>query len=329
MTQLKQHVPLPATMSAVQYAKYGGPEVLQTRTVPTPTVGPKEVLVRVHGVSVNPSDCLIRSGGLKIATGWHFPKGLGVDLAGEVVQTGSQVTDMAVGQRVWGYTGGFPGNLGTAAEYAAVGADLLATAPESIDLVTLSALPTGALTALQVLRDRVKLRRNERVLIIGGSGGVGSSAVQLAKAMGARVTAIAGAGNLEFCRRLGADLVFDYAAPLPENVQDFDALVDFHGANLRSYRRLLKPGGRAATIATRAVPFAMASVFLPGPRVQIHMLKPSKKDLDALRGHVERGELAPQVEQIYRLHQIADAHRDAEPGHARGNRLIKATAIPG
>jgi NADPH:quinone reductase-like Zn-dependent oxidoreductase len=315
---------IPATMRAARYHRYGGPDVLQADTVDVPRPGPREVLVRVHGASVNPSDALFRSGRFRLASGFRFPKGTGLDLAGEVVAAGARVAGLAPGDRVWAYLGGLPKRLGAVAEYAVVRAGRCAPAPPGLDPVHAAALPAVGLTALQVLRDALRVRPGDRVLVVGASGGVGTAAVQLAVAMGATVTAVAGPGNADLCRGVGATDVLDHSAPLPTG-RAFDAVVDLHGARAREYRRLLADGGRMATTATRAVPFALASALLPGPRIRVVQVRARQDDLVALTRYAAEGALRPVVDQIYPLDRVAAAHAAVETGHARGKRVIDLT----
>ncbi|WP_116947472.1 NAD(P)-dependent alcohol dehydrogenase [Jiangella endophytica] len=326
---------IPATMRAARHHRYGDPDVLRVDAVDVPRPGPREVLIRVHGASVNPSDALFRSGRLRV--GARLPRGTGLDLAGEVAAIGDRVDDLAVGDRVWAYRGGLPKRLGTIAEYAVMPAGRCTPAPAGADLADAAALPTAGLTALQVLRDALRVGPGDRVLIVGASGGVGSAAVQLAVALGATVTAVAGPANADLCRDLGAADVLDHTAlfrPGPTSdlpARDdrlpaegaFDAVADLHGAHVRDYRRLLDRGGRMATTATRAVPFALASTLLPGPRVRVVQVKPRSADLAMLARHVDDGALRPVVDRRYPLDQIAAAHRAVETGHARGKRVIE------
>lgn len=311
------------TMRAVQIDHSGGPEVLRIRTVPVPTAAGGQVLVRVHATSINPSDVISRQVRFP-----RFPRGTGMDFAGEVVETGPGINDLAPGQRVWGYLGGLSGlrRTGGAADYVVVKRDRMAAAPATVDLVTAAALPTVGLTALQALRDALRLEAGRRLLVIGASGGIGSVAIQLARAMGAHVTAVSSARNAEFCRGLGADEVLDYnaTAPVTEERQ-FDALLACHGASLRRYHRLLRPRGRAATLPADTLSFALRSWLLPGPRVRFVYTWPRRRDLAELAGYVDRGELRPVIEQVYPLAAVQDAHRAVESGHARGKRVIDLT----
>lgn len=310
-------------MRAVQYDRYGGPEVLSVRSVPRPSPGPGHVLVRVHASSVNPMDVTIRSGGLRLMTGRRFPKHTGSDFTGEVVESGSDVTGFAVGEPVWGILGDVSGRTGTACEYTLVKPQAISAAPSRTDLVSAAALPSVGVTALRAL-DALGLRSGQRLLVVGASGGVGSTAIQLAHARGAHVTAIASAGNASFCRELGADVTLDYAAAEPNSLgAEFDAILDCHGSSVRDYRRAVRRGGRIVAISTRAIPFALLSTVLPGPRVRLLMARPRPGDLKTLAEHVERADLRPAVEHTYPLDEIQAAHRATEDGHARGKRVIR------
>ncbi|WP_416966920.1 NAD(P)-dependent alcohol dehydrogenase [Streptomyces sp. 4F14] len=311
-------------MRAVRYNRYGGPEVLSVGDVPRPSPGPGQVLVRVHASSVNPMDVKIRSGGLRLISGRRFPKGTGGDFAGEVVALGSKVTDVTVGEHVWGILGDVSGRAGAAGEYVLAKPRAISAAPSGTDLVAAAALPAVGITALRALRDTLRLRSGQRLLVVGASGGVGSTAVQLAHAWGAHVTTIAGAANAPFCRELGADVALDYATTPPKALKgQFDAILDCHGSAVRDYRRALRPGGRIASPTAGAIPFALLSVLLPGPRVRLIMAGPRRADLKTLADHVDKQDLRPVIERVYPLDEIQDAHRATETGHARGKRVIR------
>lgn len=309
------------SMRAVEYDCYGTPEVLTVRNVPRPEPGGREVLVRVHGAAVNPADTKIRSGAMKLMSGQKFPKRTGVEFSGEIVAVGPKADGVTVGLPVWGFLGDISGKTGTAAEFVTVDVGAVGPAPATIDLLQAAALPTGGVTALLALRDALKVAPGHELLVVGASGGVGSAAIQLGAAMGAKVTAVASPTNHDLCRGLGAAHVFDYTDP-PGVTGTFDAVLDCHGTALGTYRRLLRRRGRMLSTDPRGMQYAMLSTLLPGPRVRLIMAKSRRTELAALTEYVDSGRLRPVIDDLYPLHDIAKVHQLTEAGHARGKRLI-------
>jgi NADPH:quinone reductase-like Zn-dependent oxidoreductase len=191
-----------------------------------------------------------------------------------------------------------------------------------VDLVAAAALPSVGVTALRALRDVLRLAPGDELLVVGASGGVGSTAIQLGTAMGGKVTAVASAANHAFCRDLGASRTYDYADPRSIS-GSFDAVLDCHGASLGIYRRLLGRSGRIMTIASSGMGYAIGSLFLPGPRVHLMAARPRRGDLAALVEYVDRAAVRPTVQEVYPLEEIGKAHELVETGHARGKRVIK------
>lgn len=311
------------TMRAAQHQEFGPPEVLRQVSVPVPEPGKGQVLVRVHGSSLNAADSGVRSGSLKLMAGRKFPKGTGVDGAGEVAALGEGVTDLNVGDRVWGYFGGFAGATGTAAEYAVFKRDGLSLAPSSVDLVSAAALPAVGLTALQALRS-LAVSSGDRLLIIGASGGVGSTALQLAVALGAKVSAVCGASSADFCRSLGADEVIDYATTdLSQLRANYDVVLDCNGSRLNEYRRLVVRGGKFGSITLKGFAKIPAWLITPGPSMKAIAVKLSSADLRTLAEYVDSGKLKPAIEQEYPLEEIVAAHQGLDTGHVRGKRVLR------
>ncbi|WP_051326030.1 NAD(P)-dependent alcohol dehydrogenase [Glycomyces tenuis] len=312
-----------APMRAVRYDRYGPPEVLNVREVPRPEPKRGQILVRVHAAAVNAVDAAIRAGSLRLATGFRFPKATGADFAGTVAQVGPGGDESLVGRAVWGAVNPLSGR--TAAEYIAVEDGQWSPAPAGLDLEGAAALPTVGISALLAL-DAVGAGRGRRLLVVGASGGVGNAAVQLAAAAGASVATVSSKANLDFCRTWGAEdaYAYDERADLDRVLREerFDAILDVHGTAIGAYRRRLRPGGRMVTLAARAMPAALASAVLPGPRVRLVQMRPTGARLKRLTGHVERGELRPVVDRVYRMDEIAEAHRSAGTGHSRGKRVV-------
>ncbi|MFI9274509.1 NAD(P)-dependent alcohol dehydrogenase [Kitasatospora sp. NPDC052896] len=315
-------------MRAALYDRYGPPEVLYQGTVPKPVAGPGEVLVRVHAASVNSAELAGRAGRLRpltAAAGWGFPKRAGMDFTGEVAALGSPRSGLRTGDRVWGV---LPRTFGSAAEFVAVRPRQLAFAPPGLDPVRAAALPGVGTTAITALRDQARLAAGERLLVRGASGGVGSVAVQLGRACGARVTALAGAGNLDLVRDLGADEAFDYATTGAADLGPFDVVLDTVGTDFAAYRRLLAPGGRMVSITfdhrhpVASLGYLLASAAFGPRRVRFFSGHPTHQLLVDLAQLVQEGAIRPVVDTVYPLADIARAHRALEAGGVRGKIVV-------
>ena len=318
------------TMRAALFDSYGPPEVLYEGTAAVPPLRPGYLQIRVHGMSVNGGELWVRSGKMAKVSGPKFPKPTGVDFAGEVVAVDPAVTEYAVGDRVWG---GLPrdqyarGKFGTACEFVSVHPRQVAKAPVGLDLVSAAALPAGT-NAIIALRDKAGLKAGETLLVRGASGGIGSVAVQLGRAYGARVTGLANGANLERVKALGATDAFDYkSTPLAE-LGPFDVVLDTVGTDLPALRKLLSPGGRMVAITVDPARMVRSGLFIPasavygGKRVRFFSGAP-KHDLFAeMTALVERGEVAPVVDTIHPLAEIAKAHRLLEQGGTCGKHVI-------
>ncbi|MEP6481118.1 MAG: NAD(P)-dependent alcohol dehydrogenase [Rhodoglobus sp.] len=312
------------TMRAAQYNHYGNPGVLHESTVAVPEARRGQVLIKVHATSVNAIDLHVRKGDLAIATGFRFPRGSGMDFAGEIAALGDGVTGVAIGDRVWGFRNVLAGGRTAAgAEYMVTVPGKLSTAPTSIDLVDAAALPMAAATALLALRNHAHLKAGERVLIRGASGGVGSAAVQLAKAMGGEVTALAGANNLDFVRGLGADAALDYHAHGPDQLGKFDVILDLVGSRMAAYRSLLARRGRMVTTAITGVPYIVFSTIYGPRRVRALSASPKTRLFADVAAYVDRGELRPAIDALYSLSDMAAAHAALEAGGGRGKQVVR------
>jgi NADPH:quinone reductase-like Zn-dependent oxidoreductase len=315
-----------AWMRAVEYDRYGRPEVLTVRRVARPEPRASQVLVRVAGSSVNPADVKIRAGRMKWLSRQRFPKRTAIDFVGEVAAVGNRVAGMEIGQRVWGFLGDPTGHVGAAAEYVVVEAAACGPAPTSIPMVEAAALPSVGSAALQALRNVLRVRPGQTVLIVGGSGGVGCAAIQLAVAMGATVTAISSTANHGLCRWLGAAHVADYF-DLRALTGVFDAVLDSHGSDLPIYQRHLRRGGRMVSVSLDAVGPALKSLLSPGPAIRLMVARPRPADLAALAAYVDSGALRPVIDTIHPLEDIATAHHAVQSGHARGKRIVAVQAF--
>nr|WP_245789579.1 NAD(P)-dependent alcohol dehydrogenase [Streptosporangium canum] len=317
-------------MRAALFDRYGPPEVLYVGTVRKPVPGPGEVLVRVHAASVNGGELHGRAGKLRPVTGLMqrgFPKRMGLDFTGEVVALGPDPAEAGprVGDRVWGV---LDRTFGSVAEYLAVRPRHLSLVPAGLDLVEASALPVGT-TAITALRDKAKLQPGERLLVRGGSGGVGVVAVQLGRALGAHVTALAGARNLDLVRDLGAHEAYDYATTRPADLPRFDVVMDTVGTEHPAYRRLLTPSGRMVAIAfdinrvAASLSYVAASTVYGRRRVRFFSGRPTHRLLADLTRYVEAGAIRPVVDTVFPLEEIAKAHRALEAGGVGGKIIVR------
>ncbi len=313
-------------MRAARYDGYGAPDVLYEGRVPRPVAGPDEILVRVHASSVNGGELMVRSGRLALLTGRRFPRGIGTDFAGEVVEAGARVREPAVGDRVWGFHGRAGGSA--TSEYVAVRPSQVSLAPLGLDAVEAVSLLAGGTTGITALRDRARVGPGERVLVRGASGGVGSVVVQLARAMGAQVTALAGARNLDFVRGLGAHEAYDYATTGPAELsllEGFDVIIDIVATDLPAYHRLLTPAGRLVAVSVGSVSSALrlaGAALLRSRRTVFFSGNPKTALFRDLAGYVERGEVRPVVDTVHELADISEAHRALEAGGVRGKHVI-------
>ncbi|MGW7196913.1 NADP-dependent oxidoreductase [Streptomyces chryseus] len=301
-------------MKAIIYRTYGAPDVLEYADVPNPKVGPDAVLVRVRAAAVNPVDWKIQAGYLDAALDAVFPVVPGWDVAGVVEQVGVGVTEFAPGDEVMGYVREDFVSRGTFAEYVAAPVRTLARKPAALTFEQAAGLPLAGLTAYQALTGPLNVGEGDTLLVHAAAGGVGSLAVQIARALGVRVIGTASERNHDFLRSLGAEPV-TYGDGLADRVRALapggvDAVLDLVGGDaLKISPELLAPGGRLASIADGAV------VGLGGTYV---FVRPDADDLTALAELAERGALAVEVAAVFPLEQAADAMRLSMEGHTRG-----------
>ena len=311
-----------ATMRAVVIDRYGPPDELRPTSVPQPVPGRGQVLVRVRFIGVNPKDLMVRKGNFKALTGRRFPLIVGHDIAGEVLEA-APVADLAPGERVFGMINDLAGRA--YAEYAAVDAGQLARAPASIDLRTAAAVPLAAQTALQGLRDVAAVAPGQAVLINGASGGVGLFAVQIARLLGAEVTAVCSHRNVDLVREVGAHHVIDYGqTELLQLDARFDTFFDVFG-NYRFDRvrhLLTRRGTYVQTIPSARI--AKDSLLTLGrrQRARLVVVRSGRAQLDWLRQHIDGGRLRVVIDRSYPLDEAAEAHRYLATKRARGKVVL-------
>jgi NADPH:quinone reductase-like Zn-dependent oxidoreductase len=322
------------TMRAIVRDRYGSPDVLDLRDVAVPGVGDNQVLVRVRAAGLDRGAWHIMAGypyAIRTAGyGLRRPKsaGLGSDLAGVVEAVGAKVTDLTPGEAVFGTC------RASFAEYALARPDKLARMPSNLTFEQAAAVPVSAVTALQALRDRGRLQAGQRVLIIGASGGVGTFAVQIAKAFGADVTGVCSSAKVDLVRSLGADQVIDYThTELTEQSESYDLVLDIAGNwPLSQVRRLLTPkgtlvlvGGEGGDRWTGGMGRQLRAVVLSpfvSHRLLMFIASENSKDLDALRPLIEAGAITPVIDRAVALDQVPDAMRDLVAGRVAGKVVI-------
>ncbi|RJY08069.1 NADP-dependent oxidoreductase [Aurantiacibacter aquimixticola] len=331
-------------MRAFVLTGYGGPENTELRDMPKPMPGAGEVLVRVAAAGLNPVDWKIREGQLRTVLRPDLPATAGNELAGTVEAVGSAAKKFVVGDKVYARTG--KDALGAFAEYAVVDEDHLAAMPESLDFVEAAAIPLAALTALQAIRDELQVGQGFRLLITGGAGGVGTFAIQIAKALGAHVITTASPRGRELVESLGADEVVNY-----ENVQFEDEIAPVDGAfdlvggtTLSRCFEIVKKGGRVVSVAGMPEPrtarqdmdggSALVALFwvasakyrmqarLAGVDYRYLFMHPGGSELAELARMVECGKLRPVIDSTYAFAEIADAMAELERGHAKGKIVV-------
>ncbi|MCX7571377.1 NAD(P)-dependent alcohol dehydrogenase [Tumebacillus sp. DT12] len=320
-------------MKAIVCTKYGSPDVLQLQEVEKPVPKDGEVLVRVQAAALNASDWhLLRADPflVRLMYGLFTPKYqiIGADMAGRVEAVGPNVTQFQPGDEVFGDLSrcGF----GAYAEYVCVSERVLVRKPVNRSFEEAAAVPTAGVTALQALRDRGQIKPGQKVLINGASGGVGTFAVQIAKAFGAEVTAVCSSRNVDTALSMGADKVIDYTKEdFTKGGQQYDLILAANGYRpLSDYRRALRPDGKYVMTGGAEAQMFQAILLGPwisrtgGPKMGNLMLKPNPKDLECMKELLETGKVVPVIERRYTLPEVPDALRYLEEGHARGKVVI-------
>lgn len=308
---------------------YGGPQVVELREIPKPQPKPNEVLVRVMAASVNKADWHILNGSqlaVRLMAGLFKPKYqiLGADISGIVEQVGTEITQFKKGDEVFGDLSAT--GFGGFAEFVCTKENQLAKKPEHLSFEESAALPMAAVTALQGLRDKAELKQNETVLINGASGGVGSMAVQIAKALGGNVTAVCSPNNMKMALLMGADNVIDYKKiDFTRTSNQYDVIFDVIANHpIASINNVLKSGGRYVTAA-----FSM-EVVLKGAwfskktkkRFMIEIASTSRADLQFIAKLAEENVLRPNIEQTFTLNDVPIALQKMGEGHSKGKFII-------
>lgn len=337
-----------APMRALLLTRYGGPDAMELREVPPPVPGPGELLIEVRAAGLNPVDFKTRQGVLKPIKRYPLPAIMGNELAGVVVALGPGATRFAVGDRVFAR---MPKTaMGAFAEQAAVAEDAVAAMPASVDFETAAGIPLAGLTALQALRDELKLGPGSRVFIPGGAGGVGTFAIQIAKWLGAEVTTTASPRGRALVERLGADVVIDYTTQdFTDHVRDMDGVFDLIGGEtLRKSFGVVKRGGMVVSVAGMPEPqtarkdlgrgLPLTALFWAisytlraearrhGVTYRYLFMHPSGAELAELAALIDGGKLEPIIDRVFPFADIGAAFAYLESGRAKGKIVVQMAA---
>ena len=313
------------TMKAIVAHEYGGPEVLNYEDVPRPEPKENQILLRVIAAGVNPVDAMVRSGMFGKSAKDAFPLTPGADIAGIVEKVGSKVTRFKTGDPVFAYVSLEGG--GGYAEYALAAERDAAAKPKSLSYVEAAAVPIVALTAWQALIDTAKLGAGQTVLIHGGSGGVGSFAIQIAKASGAKVIATASTTNQDLLKQLGADVAIDYTKQKFEDVaKDVDVVLDSVGEDTlaRSYG-VVKKGGFIVTLVARVDQAELDKHGIHGASLSV---EPNSNELVEIGKLIDQKKIKVIVSQTFPLSEAMKAHEQVATGHTRGKIVLKVADEP-
>lgn len=321
-------------MKAVVCTKYGAPEVLQIKEVEKPVPKDNEVLIRIHATTVNGADARIRGAvfpsifklPVKIAMGFKGPRKnvLGVELAGTIETVGKNVTRYKVGDEVFASTGAAFGGY---AEYICLSEkSVMAIKPSNMTFEEAAAVPHCALAALYFLR-KGKVQKGEKVLIYGAAGGIGTFAVQIAKAFGAEVTGVCSASGINMVKSIGADKVIDYTKPnFEENFEIYDVVFDTVGkAAIKNCVNSLKEKGMylsAVHLKLSRIIDGIKASFSSGKKVIGGVATYTKENLNDLKELIEVGKMKTVIDKQYPLEQIVEAHSYVDTGHKKGHVII-------
>ncbi|TXS36675.1 NADP-dependent oxidoreductase [Streptomyces sp. OR43] len=330
-------------MKAFMVEKYGDATTMRAAEVPDPQVGPDDVLVKIHAAGVNPLDIRIRNGDFKLFMPYRLPLVLGNDLAGTVVRVGPSVTRFTVGDEV--YARPDKDRIGTFAELIAVDQRDVAAKPASLTMNEAASLPLVALTAWQALVERAHVQPGQKVLVHAGAGGLGSIALQLAKALGAHVATTVSTAKVGLAEELGADEVIDYRTQdFSELLSGYDVVLDsLGGENLATSLRILKPGGRAISVAGPPDPefarelganpvlrLAMTAISFRtrrqakrlGVTYSFLFMKASGDQLRELTPLIDTGKIHPVVDRVFPFDQTLQAMEYVEKGRAKAGKVV-------
>lgn len=331
-------------MKAFILKRYGKRERLHLADLPQPVMGDSEVLIQVHAAAVNLLDAKLRNGEFKLILPYRTPLVLGHDVAGVVVQVGARVSQFQVGDEVYARAEDF--RIGAFAEFVAVSEASVAPKPKNLSMEEAASIPLVGLTAWQALVEKAKLKAGQKIFIQAGSGGVGTFAIQLAKALGANVATTTSAANTQLVKRLGADVVIDYKSEdFEHRLSGFDVVLNSQeSATLAKSLGVLKPGGRLISISGPPDPQFAQDMKAPwlvkqvmhalsfsarrkaqrlGVQYSFLFMKASGAQLRRITPLLESGVIHPVIDRVFPFNETNEALAYVESGRAKGKVIIK------
>ena len=320
-------------MKAIISEKYGTPDTLELREVATPIPKEDQVLIRIHASSINFGNQVLLTGKplpVRFIFGLRKPKFPipGGDIAGVVEAVGENVTRFQVGDEV--YSDLSSSGWGAFAEYVAVDEKALAKKPSNLSFTEAAAVPMAGVTALQALRDKGKVQAGQEVLIHGASGGVGTFAVQIAKAFGAEVTAVVSTRNVSIVKSLGADHVIDYKTEdFGKHERTYDVIIGVNGSQaLSTYKRMLKENGKFIHVGGAESQMYQTMIQRPwlsmfgSKKFATFLQRANPQDLQLMKELIEEGKVKPVIDRTYTLDEVQEAFRYFEEGHSQGKVVL-------
>lgn len=310
-------------MRKIVYTQYGPPEVMQVKDAPIPEPGNGEILIKNMAAGINPVDFKVRNGSLKLIAPGKMPRTPGGDIAGIVEKVGSDTSRIKAGDKIFAMLNMAGGGY---SEYLCIKEDLAGIIPAGFTFEEAAAVPLAGLTALQALRNNANIQKGMKVLINGGSGGVGIYAIQIARYFDAEVTAVCSSKNVEFVKRFGANHVIDYTKEdFTYSSEQFDIVFDAVAMSSPGRcKRILKKGGTyVTTVPSPATFFYQSTAFARSRKASFIMCKPGHNDLDFLAKMMSEGKLKTHIDKSYAISETTEAHKYIESGRVRGKLAIK------
>jgi len=307
-------------MKTVRIHEYGNADVLRIEEMPVPQIAADELLIKIHAASVNPVDWMVREGYMKDMHLHKLPLTLGQDFSGTVEKIGSSVKGFKIGDKVFGRPS--MDRDGSYAEYIEVRASEVALMPKTVTYDEAAAIPVAGTTAFETLVNKAKIKKGQRVLILGASGGVGSMAVQIAKSKECYVLGTTSNVNVDFVKRLGANEVIDYTTQdFSKLFMDIDVVLDtVGGTNQEKAFNVLKKGGILVSIVSKPNQ-ETANRF--GVRCEYVSVGPNAHILNELRSLIEMGQIKPVIDKVFRLEDVKQAQNYSQSGKARGKIVLE------